>query len=72
MSYCAEYMYLFQKVPLLCCLKSSYVWCFRVPFINMLNKLRQLSNIRHEFSYVIEFVHKGWNTIMTRDLNTKQ
>ena len=38
---------LIQKKSLLCCLKSSYLWFFKAPFINMFSNIRQLINIRH-------------------------
>ena len=41
------------------CLKSPYVQCFKVPFINMLSNIRQPINIRHGFSYVIKSNNKG-------------
>ena len=30
---------IFQKVYLLCCVESMYVWCFKAPFMNMLSNI---------------------------------
>ena len=52
---------LIQKMSLMRCLNSPYMWCFKAPFIN------KLSNIRHGQPYVTKFVNKGWNIVMTWD-----
>ena len=51
---------LIPQIPLLCCLKSLYVRCFKAHFIDMLSNTRQPINIILGLHYVAEYVNKGF------------
>ena len=64
---------LIPQIPLLCCLKSLYVRCFKAHFIDMLSNTRQLINIILGLHNVTKYVNKGFQNIaMTKNWDTKQ